>query len=173
MNRILPFLMLLELGLCTLELAHGAPLHPANPYPPDLATSVPANADLTWTSGDTELIRNGNFELGNFTGWTRVNEGQGPNNNTYITDGTRQPINGDIPYPAYAGRYSAVTDQDGPGLIGLHQDVFVPNSAVSVWFTWADQIHNYFNAFVSEPPPQRQEYRVELRTVNNAVLRVV
>ena len=167
--KYLQFIFLI-LGAWSLQ---AAPLHPANPYPPDLATNVPANVDLTWTPGDRELIRNGDFETGNFTSWTRFNDGPGGENNTYITDGTRQPFNQDVPYPPYAGRYSAVTDQNNPGLISMYQDVFLPNSAVSVWLTWADQLHNYFNAFVSDPPPQRQEYRVELRTINNVVLQVI
>jgi hypothetical protein len=171
MRRFLQLIVLLELGAWSLEL-FGAPLHPANPYPADLAINVPPNADLTWTPGDTELIRNGGFESGNFTGWTRVNNGQGPNNNTYITDGTRIPFNQDAPYPPYAGSYSAVTDQDGPGLIGMYQDVFVPGGAASVWLTWADQIHNFFDSFVPDPP-NPQVYRVELRSTNDAVLRVI
>ena len=175
MNRI-AFVIPLVLGAWSLELC-SAPLHPANPYPADLAVNVPANADLTWTPGDMELIRNGGFEITNFTGWVRFNNngggGGGANNNTYINDGIRRPFNGDVAYPPYAGNYSAVTDMDGPGLISIYQDVVVPAGVGSVQLTWADQIHNYFNTFVAEEPPQRQEYRVELRNAANNVLTTI
>ena len=153
----------------------SAPLHPANPYPADLATNVAATADLTWTPGDMELIRNGGFETTNFTGWVRVNVGAGGggvNNNTYVTDGTRRAFNNTIMDPPYAGNYSAVTDMDNAGLISMYQDVVVPGGVGSVWLTWADQIHNFFNTFVAEEPPQRQEYRVEVRNASNTVLAV-
>ncbi|HKQ36731.1 MAG TPA: hypothetical protein VJ063_01560 [Verrucomicrobiae bacterium] len=172
MNRVI-LLILLELGVWSLDLS-SAPLAPANPYPADLATNVPANADLTWTPGDMELIRNGGFEITNFTGWVRVNEGGGgggANNNTYINDGRRAAFfPGVTNDPPFAGTYCAVTDQDGPGSITLYQDVFVPAAVGSVWFTWADQIHNFANIFSSDPPPNTQEYRVEVRATNNSVL---
>src|SRR6185503_8666214 len=118
MNRTVS-LILLGLGAGSLNLS-SAPLQPSNPSPADLVANVPANADLSWGSGDMELITNGNFESANFNGWVRVNGGGGgggANNNTYINDGVRRPFNGDIAYPPFAGSYSAVTDQDGPGLI--------------------------------------------------------
>ena len=154
MNRI-ALIILLGLGAWSPELV-GAPLQPGNPYPGHLATNVPANADLTWTPGDTELIINGGFEITNFTGWVRVNEGGGgggANNNTYLTDGTRHAFNTVLNDPPFAGNFSAVTDQDGPGLISMYQEVFVPAGVGSVWLTWADQIHNFANVFSSEPPP--------------------
>src|SRR5689334_4675479 len=175
MKRIL-ILILLELGVWKAEV-FSAPLQPANPYPANLATNIPANADLTWTPGDMELIVNGNFETANFTGWQRVNGGGGgggANNNTYINDGRRAAFfPGVTNDPPFAGNYCAVTDQDGPGFISMYQDVVVPAGVGSVSLTWADQIHNFFNTFVAEDPPQRQEYRAELRAVNNTVLRVL
>lgn len=165
-------LIILVLGAWCLGIARGAPLHPALPYPIDLATNVPANVDLTWTPGDPELVRNGGFESGNFTSWTRANDSPFPGtttNNTYINNGTYIPQSGDGPYPPYAGGYSAVTDQNAPGSISIYQDVLVPASVGSVWLTWADRIHNYAPAFVPEPP-QPQVYRVEVRAANNSAL---
>src|SRR5688572_2138096 len=79
--------------------AFAAPIDPAQPNPPNLANNVPASVDLTWTPGDSELIVNGGFEMGNFTGWSRVNTfgggggGGGSLNNSYInTNGTFRPI---------------------------------------------------------------------------------
>lgn len=165
-------LLILELGAWNLELS-SAPLQPALPYPPDLATNVPANVDLTWTPGDTELVNNGGFETGTFAGWTRVNQSPfgAPTNNTYINNGTYMPQSSDGPYPPYAGAYSAVTDQNGPGLISIYQDVVVPGSVNSVWLTWADRIHNYLGEFIPEPP-NPQVYRVEVRNTANTVLGV-
>lgn len=171
------FLSFLVLGAWSLGIALGAPFQPANPYPSNLATNIPANAALTWTPGDMELIVNGTFETGNFTGWHRVNGGGfggGANNNTYINDGRRiafRPATTND--PPFAGNYCAVTDQDGPGFISMYQDVAVPAGVGSVWLTWADQIHNFFNTFVVEGAQQLQEYHVELRNVNNTVLTTI
>jgi hypothetical protein len=150
----------------------SAPLHPANPYPADLATNVPANADLTWTPGDTELVRNGGFETGNATGWVRFNQGQGNGNNTYITNANYVPFSQEPSFPPFAGNFCALTDQDGPGLISMYQDVAVPSSANAVQLTWAHRLRNYFNTFDPAPPPDRQEYRVEIRTATDAILAV-
>src|SRR5688572_18710729 len=171
MKRILKLIILLELGTWNWELS-GAPLHPALPYPPDLATNIPANADLTWTPGDPELIRNVGFETGNATPWVRLNDGLGDQNNTYITNAAYVPQSGEPSFNPFAGNFCALTDQNGPGLISMYQDVFVPASVGSVSLSWADRMRNYFNTFVSEEPPLRQEYRVEIRSANNAVLAV-
>ena len=170
MNRILPFLIL-ELGFWSLEL-FSAPLHPANPYPADQSANVPANADLTWTPGDPELVRNGGFETGNTTGWVRFNQGQGDGNNTYITNDNYVPFSGEPSFEPFAGNFCAITDQNGPGLISMYQDVVIPASANAVQLAWAHRIRNYFNTFEPAPPPDRQEYRVEIRTVTDALLAI-
>ena len=155
--------------------ASAAPIHPALPNPPNLATNVPANADLLWSPGDSELVVNGNFETGNFTGWTRLNPGGGGGggnlNNTYINNGTYVPVDGDGPHEPYAGNFSTVTDQNGPGSIILFQDIAIPTNAASVVLTWADMIRNQFNTFVPNGPGQQpQEYRVEIRNLNDVIL---
>ena len=168
MNRIVPCLLI---AASSLEV-FGAPLHPANPYPADQATNVPANADLTWTPGDPELVRNGGFETGNTTGWVRFNAGQGNGNNTYITNQNYIPFSGEPSFQPFAGNFCAMTDQDGPGLISMYQDVSIPASAGSVQLTWAHRLRNYFNTFDSSPPPQRQEYRLEIRSLTDTVLAI-
>jgi len=102
----------------------------------------------------------------------RLNDGLGDQNNTYITNAAYVPQSGEPSFNPFAGNFCALTDQNGPGLISMYQDVFVPASVGSVSLSWADRMRNYFNTFVSEEPPLRQEYRVEIRSANNAVLAV-
>ena len=45
---------------------------PANPYPPQLGSNIPVDANLSWTNPEEELLLNGGFEAGDFRGWVRV-----------------------------------------------------------------------------------------------------
>jgi hypothetical protein len=153
----------------------AAPINPSLPNPPNLASNVPANTVLTWSPGEGELVINGGFETGNFTGWSKLNiteggggGGFGNPNDTYINSGTFIPNDGDGPYRPYAGNFSSVTDQNGPGSIILYQDVAIPANATSVVLTWAHMIRNQFNTFAVAPQPQ--EYRAEIRRLDNNVL---
>ena len=116
------------------------------------------------TASATELIPNGGFETGDFTGWTRIDAGSGT---FVINDGTLVPGSGDGPLAPCQGNFSAVTDQSNPGLHTLYQDVTIPALAATATLHWIDMIRNHNGAF-SDP---NQEFRVEIWDPNtNAVL---
>jgi len=120
---------------------------------------VSQNPVVPLTAGQ---IVNGDFETGNFSGWTVINSGDGAfviNNGAYI------PLSGDGPFPPYSGNFSALSDQAGPGIHTIYQDVTLPSGA-SVTLRWADMIRNHADIFVDPD----QEFRVEIRDTSNHVL---
>src|SRR5262245_53565551 len=84
-----------------------------------------------------QLITNGNFETGNFTGWTVVNQAGSfvPGNWFISTPGTATPVSA---FPTLStgggphGSFYAVTDQGGPGTHALLQTFSVTPGATSV-----------------------------------------
>jgi hypothetical protein len=150
---------------------------PIYPSPSNLATNAAVTTRLQWTLAEHELIVNGGFETGDFIGWTRQNvrsiSGQTYVLDTFINNGTYDPFTPDGPMPVLAGRYSAIMDEQGPGLEAIFQDVSIPAAAASVRLQWADQIRNHHTEFVNATPGQGQQFRVELLTTNNASLRIL
>jgi hypothetical protein len=118
----------------------------------------------TGTNPDGCLLTNGDFETGDFTGWTILNSGSG----TYIiNDGTVDPYSSDGPLAPCQGNFSAMTDQRGPGGHTLYQDVTIPATATSATLNWSDMIRNHAGTFANPI----QQFRVEIRNpANNAVL---
>jgi hypothetical protein len=110
----------------------------------------------------TELILNGDFELGDFTGWTLENTGS---RTFVINNGNYDPGGPDGQLPPYAGAYAALSNQTGPGTHAIYQDVAIPAGG-HLTLQWADQIRNHASAF-ADP---NQEYRVEVRSTNNELL---
>ncbi|MBT3332688.1 MAG: hypothetical protein HOK21_17465 [Rhodospirillaceae bacterium] len=80
-----------------------------------------------------ELISNGGFETGDFTGWTVNNTGSG---GVFVdTPGTTTPTSGHLTSAAGGsahGSFYAVTDQSGPGAHELSQSFTVAAGATSV-----------------------------------------
>ncbi len=77
------------------------------------------------TPAATSLLANGDFETGNFSGWTKFNQ-LGGSGDFFIQTGTLSPISGfGVPAPPQ-GTFAAMSDQFGPGVHILHQDVTVP-----------------------------------------------
>ncbi len=83
-----------------------------------------------------------------------------------INDGTYVPNSGDGPLPPYSGNFSALSDQDGPGIYTIYQDVTLPVDATSATLYWADMLRNHADIF--EDPDQ--EFRVEIWNTDNQVL---
>ena len=119
-----------------------------------------------------ELLVNGDFETGDFTGWTDNDSGgllspQGqlaPACNTVINDGTiNPPGNGDATAPIQ-GSFDALTTQDAKAICSLSQTVPIPSGTiVSATLSWQDRIRNYA-AFVDP----NQEARVMVN-INDGV----
>ncbi|MCX6345190.1 MAG: putative Ig domain-containing protein, partial [Armatimonadetes bacterium] len=140
------------------------PPAPTNPSPPDGSLNNHLDVDLSWGGGGTaELIVNGDFETGDFTGWTQANTGLG---SFSINNGTFDPAGPDGPLPPFAGNYSALSVPTGPGVLSIYQDISIPLGASSALLTWVDRIRNHHTAFVDP----NQEYRVEIRNTQNVLL---
>jgi hypothetical protein len=72
------------------------------------------------TGAGAAVVANGNFETGDFTGWTKANTGSG---DWFVYTGTSSPLVGLPIAPPPEGTYAAVTDMPGPGSHILYQDV--------------------------------------------------
>jgi autotransporter-associated beta strand protein len=110
----------------------------------------------------TNLIVNGGFETGSFSGWTLENSGPG---SFVINNGTYDPASPDGPLPPYDGTYSALSDQTGPGEYAIYQDVTIPAGS-HLTLSWEDMIRNFASSF--ENPDQ--QYRVEIRNTSDQTL---
>jgi formylglycine-generating enzyme required for sulfatase activity len=128
-------------------------------------TSVPGITALPPSPKTDEgnLIINGDFETGDLSGWTLVDSGDGT---FVINDGTFDPGGPDGPLATYNGSFSALSNQDAPGVHTIYQDVTLHASTTLATLAWADMIRNHAGEF-SDPD---QEFRVEIWNTDNEVL---
>lgn len=105
-----------------------------------------------------EYITNGNFETGDFTGWTIINSGSGAWN---INNGTFVPVGPGLALSPISGSYDIVSDQGGPGLHIATQPISLPTAITSATLNWADRIRNHAGVY-SEP---NQEWRVQIEDI--------
>jgi hypothetical protein len=149
---------------------HAAPPLPVFPNPSNGSTNVPVDAQLYWSLGEQELIVNGDFETGNFNGWTKQNQ----NGDTFMNNSSYQPTTGVPPFPPYAGAWCTITEQTG-GFGGIsqtiYQDVLIPANAQSAVLRWVDRIWNFAGNFFNPPGPQR--CFVEARSTEGAPLELL
>jgi len=132
------------------------------PQPPHGATNVSVSPVLSWNPGIGEILVNGGFETGDFTGWKTVNGGYGA---WVINDGTLDPTGPEGTNAPLFGKFNAMIAQIGSGQHLLYQDVFIPPDALTAEWSWWDRIRNYAAYFTPS-----QVYRVEVRDTNHAVL---
>ena len=92
-----------------------------------------------------ELITNGGFETGDFTGWT-VTDQSGGIGSWFIdnADGTT-PFSGSATVGPAGGSFYAVTDQSGPGTHVLEQSFTVPVGSTSLMLSF-DMFMNDWNS---------------------------
>lgn len=80
-----------------------------------------------------ELLVNGDFEAGNFTGWTALAQANSNGALSISNPGAASPVSGfPTAFNPLGGRYYAITDQGGPGAYALSQAFSVSPSATSV-----------------------------------------
>jgi hypothetical protein len=92
---------------------------------------VIASASLA-VAAPIELVTNGDFETGSFTGWTVTDQAGSFSPGTWLIDtpGSLTPITGQLTEANPAGgSFYAVTDQGGPGTHSLTQTIVVPVSS--------------------------------------------
>jgi hypothetical protein len=102
-----------------------------------------------WTNAVVELVTNGSFETGDFTGWSVVNGGLGTGD-WFVTDQTTTPLSLFANPPAADGSFQALVDQLGPGSHILYQDIVIPavdlgHLDLMLW------LENYNGAFFNPP----------------------
>ncbi len=102
-----------------------------------LAVATPASAG--------QLITNGGFETGDYTGWN-ANVEPGSNGNVQVVPnpvgGSTSPISGyATPYNPAGGNFYSITDQRGPGSYSLTQS-FTLSQTSSVAVSWQMFLNN-------------------------------
>jgi uncharacterized repeat protein (TIGR01451 family) len=141
-----------------------SPPEPFSPNPPHLASDVSVIANLSWRCDGANEIANGGFESGDFAGWQQNDTGSG---GWFINGGTYLPFSGDGATAPFAGGFSTVTDQTGPGRHELFQEIVVPVRAGPVMLRWMDRLRNFGGQFTSN-----QYFRVEVCDVSSNVLAI-
>jgi hypothetical protein len=115
-------------------------------------------------------VVNGDFEAGNLNGWNVVNAPGEGTGNWYAYSGTANPsgeFGGEVPPPP-AGNYAAIVSQGGPGSHILYQDV-----ALEPFYSHSLSLLVYYrsgaplttpnpNTLAYQPPPDNQQYRVDV-----------
>jgi hypothetical protein len=124
--------------------------------------AVSLQASSTGSPTNSALILNGGFETGTLTNWTQVKSTTGQfviNNGTVIPPGASGAL------APYAGSYSALGDENGPGIFYMYQDVTIPAGVSSATLSWAHCVRNYYSSFNSG-----QAFQVRICDTNNNVL---
>lgn len=120
-----------------------------------LAAALPLTAQ-------TELLTNGDFETGDFTGWTVTDV----NGFIEINDGTFVPGGTGVAQAPLGGTYDAVTNGPGPGMHEIAQQFLVPAGLALAQLSWDDQINNLAGSF-SDP---NHEFRVLIEDTSGVLI---
>lgn len=96
-----------------------------------------------------ELVENGSFETGDFSGWTVVQE-PGSAGNWFVYSGNITPLSSSTILPPPDGEYAAVADQLESSSQILYQDIDVPQSS-STTCSFIVYYQNEANEFVIGP----------------------
>ncbi len=133
-------------------------------YTPSITLRDDLGAEYTIAGGaDEELIVNGGFETGDFTGWTI----QQPSGSGWvINDGSFIPPGPGSATDPIAGSYDAVVTQSGGGTRMISEAFTVPADFAAAELSWQDRIRNHHSSFVDGA----QEFRVELVDSSGNVL---
>ncbi len=98
----------------------------------------------------SQLIVNGGFETGTFSGWTVTNQpGSFPGTNFFATGATVTPQSGLSTAGPASGSFYAVSDGSGPGTHALSQSFTVPGAASSVLLSFSLFVNSYGGSFVN------------------------
>ena len=138
------------------------PPEPANPYPPDDSVDWALNTHLAWDAVEGELIVNGSFEFGDFTGWSIGGFGGG---GFVLNDGAFDPDSPDAALPPITGSFGALSIQNGNGKHTLAQEFYLPDGATSTTLKWTHDIRNHAGAFAAN-----HRFAVELRRAEDGTL---
>ena len=116
-----------------------------------------------------DLLTNGGFETGDFTGWT-ANTKTGSNGDLSVQSLMTGPHSGLSNAGPSAGQFFALSDQTNPGTYALTQAFTVASGTTSVIFKFDLFANNYANSTIVDPigldhtGPANQHVRVDLLT---------
>lgn len=102
---------------------------------------IAAFALTSFGANAAELITNGGFETGDFTGWTTA-VWPGSGGSIFVDSDNLSPLNGFINAGPNSGAFFAVSDQTGPGSYALYQAFTVPIGATSVDLSFSYFVNN-------------------------------
>lgn len=126
----------------------------------------------TTSFSQTELIVNGNFETGNFNGWTPTNSST---QTWFINNGIGNPDCFNGLFPSYlapiSGNFEAGAAQVGPGFSLLSTGFIVPNSLNSAMLSFDLAYIN--SSGVNALSPNKQFFMVRLLDASMAVVDTV
>jgi len=125
-----------------------------------------------------DLITNGDFETGDFTGWTSTDLLPGSGQFFIDTPGTTTPTSGQATAPnPTGGNFYAVSDQGGPGTHAIEQTFFVPFDVLTLTLTFDMFVNNQAAATIVDPmfglnhtglPMPNQHGRVDILSAGSA-----
>ncbi|NOZ40433.1 MAG: hypothetical protein GXP24_09430 [Planctomycetes bacterium] len=114
-----------------------------------------------------ELITNGDFETGDFTGW--ANSATGAGLEFTINGGSFNPTGPGGALAPIAGQFDAVSSQTSSALNLVTQIFQVPLNITNATFSWADRIRNFGGQF-SDP---NQEFRVLIEDMAGGLIQEI
>jgi hypothetical protein len=112
------------------------------------------------------IVNNGDFETGSLSGWTHSDDPVVPTDSWFVYSGTTSPSFG-VPIDAPPqGTYAAVTDQGGPGVRILYQDVTLPSGfsdyQLSLFAYYRAQVPIVSPDTLSSSGPPNEQYRIDV-----------
>lgn len=111
-----------------------------------MCTALLAYAPFMDANGISNFVVNGDFETGDFTGWTIAN--QTSVGYWFIYSGGILPISNLTTPPPPGGAYAASADETNPSAMILYQDITLPpNECLSLKYTY--YYNNYYHTFES------------------------
>lgn len=125
------------------------PAYPQNANPTTPSNAPKASSSLVPDASPAASVNNGDFETGDFNGWTVVNQ-PGSGGNWFVYSGNKSPLNGIDIAPPPQGTFAATTDQRAPGSHVLYQDIALePNAKHTLSFFL--YYHNFASSGFATP----------------------
>ncbi|MCX8156037.1 MAG: M36 family metallopeptidase [Verrucomicrobiae bacterium] len=136
---------------------------PTLTFPAHQAAQLRAPLLLQWSADFGELLLNGGFETGDFTGWSNA---PSPDGSAFILNhGSLLTAQGAGPFPPIAGRFEALSHPLSAGRRELSQWIQLPAIPGVLNLSWQHTIRNYAEGFNAQ-----HQFRVELRDASGTNL---
>jgi hypothetical protein len=119
-------------------------------------------------AADASIVTNGDFETGTLSGWQHSDLPDSMGGSWFAYSGTTAPLFSDSVSAPPQGSFAAVTDQGGPGLRLLYQNVALPAGTTDLQLSaW---VYYRIDASLASPPtldftgppPSNEQYRFDV-----------